>query len=238
MIEANPDILRLIQLDEFDHRIHRLQKERDYLPTELEPFQREKDRLADEIEKIGLLLKHIQAEIDAFELDVKTNMAQIGKYRMQQNSAKTNIEYSTLKKQIKALEVKNGEIEETALEGYLRLDDLRDRRVEAKKRLETQNVVLKKETAGVTEDVAKVNGKLDTAIDKRTAVYEQVNPGVRNLYDRIMKKASKGRALATINGKQCQGCYLELPSSRVTEVVARREVVMCPQCSLILYSNK
>ena len=54
------------------------------------------------------------------------------------------------------------------------------------------------------------------------------------LYERLLA-AREGVALAELEGKICQGCFMEVPSNLYVKRRARHELIQCPSCDRILY---
>lgn len=230
----NPDLEGLVELDGLDRQVQRLRRELTDLPEELAGHEREVRRVEEEIEALRQLSVKTQTDVDRAELDMRANRDQIGKYRGQQNTAKTNEEYNALKSQILALEAKNDQLEDQALASYEKQDDVKAQDKAKRAELAKAQAELAKERGLIEVELAKVKAEVERLEAEREVVKARINPDITKLYERILDK-SGGRALARIIGIKCQGCHLDVPSSRVGLAHTGSEVVTCPHCSRILY---
>lgn len=231
----SPDLDALVQLDQQDLRIARLQREIRDLPDDLRAHQREVAKIEKEIDLVQQREKACKKEIDERALDTRSNTDQIGKYRVQQNQAKSNDEYSALKRQIEAIEAKNRDLEDLALERYMELDELKARAAELQKVLATAKKALAAEEKVVEGELDKVRAELAEVQAEREEQKRRVNRDILTLYERILAKAANGRALAGIEGGRCLGCHIEVPRERVGQAHDAQVIVSCPSCSRILF---
>src|SRR5207302_1102815 len=99
----NPEVEALRKVDELDTKASRLKREIAETPAELDKHKAQAKAAKDRVTACHEEQKRLQREIDKIDLDTKSNLEQIKKYAIQQNTVKTNEEYSALKKQIEAL---------------------------------------------------------------------------------------------------------------------------------------
>lgn len=230
----HPDLARLVRVDALDQRILRLRRDIEDLPNDLARPQARVANLKKDLDAARLLVKETQKEVDRCELDTRSNLDQIGKYRMQQNQAKSNDEYAALKRQIEALEAKNGDLEDEALMGLERLDELKAKAKSAEQELKEAEADLAREKQGVDADVAKLAAERETLEAERAQALGEVTPEVRSVYERIHQKWN-GRALALLQGAKCEACRIDVPTGLAGSVHVGRDIVTCPSCSRILY---
>ena len=53
-------------------------------------------------------------------------------------------------------------------------------------------------------------------------------------YEKLLE-AREGQAMALLDGRVCQGCYVSVPSNLYVRLARGREMVNCPSCGRILY---
>lgn len=228
------ELAKLRDLDRYDQKLLRLRRQLADLPLELAPTQKRVAEAEIELEQLRLLQKHLRKEIKSHELDTDTNNQQVGRYRSQQNTAKTNEEYAALKRQIEALERKNDDLEDKALLAYEKLDELARREKELLAAREKDRVTLAREQEEVDAETAKLGAEIEALEAERGQILRRLIPEFTRIYERLLERFG-GRALATVEGKKCQGCFLDLPTQKLCAVHAGNEVVHCPQCNRILY---
>jgi predicted nucleic acid-binding Zn-ribbon protein len=61
-----------------------------------------------------------------------------------------------------------------------------------------------------------------------------VNPEVLTRYERLLQ-SREGQAMAELDGRVCQACFMEVPPNVFVRLSRGIEVVSCPSCEVILY---
>jgi len=228
------DVEALRKVDRLDVKARKLAREADDIPEQLEKHKAQARAVAEKIQRGVDEQKRLQREIDKLDLETRSNLEQIKKYQTQQNTAKTNEEYSALKKQIDALKKANGDFEDRALAFYEKLDALKAADGVDKGALREAEKRLKEEEAEVAKEVAVVRKEFEAVVAERTAAEASVGAPNLALYRRILEKHGN-RALAEIRGRTCQGCFIEIPPNCLSLLLSGKEVVTCTSCSRILY---
>jgi hypothetical protein len=230
----NQDLQALLRVDALDAKAAKLRRELRDIPEDL---AKHREALKKEQERVALAhdaQKTLQKEIQKLELEVKSNDEQAKKYAIQQNSAKTNEEYATLRKQIEALKKANGELEDRELQLYERLDALKADEKAAKEAVKQAEAKLAEEEAGVKKELAQIEEELARVLAEREAAAKAVASEVMALYRRIVDKV-KGRAMAPVRNRICQGCFMQIPMDSYTALVGEKDVITCKSCSRILF---
>ena len=223
-------------LQEFDTEIFRLRDELRRLPLELE-------RRKAQIEAHQTRREEAQRAARAVDLQVKEieDMTTISRQRLRkvENEANSSrgdaatlaayqIEARNLKRDISAAE-------EEGL-GLVEKSDASGREVT---RLETEIAeaqrLLKEFTANVEAEMAVANKRLDALLAKRKErSTNAVAQDAMELYQRLIL-ARQGVALAELDGKVCQACYITVPPNVSVRVLRGTALVQCPSCDRIFY---
>jgi len=61
-----------------------------------------------------------------------------------------------------------------------------------------------------------------------------VEPTIITQYEKLLQ-AREGQAMAELEGRICQGCYVTVPSNIYVKLARASELVICPSCGRILY---
>jgi hypothetical protein len=144
-------------------------------------------------------------------------------------------EAEALMSEIAAVETRRDELDAAelqALEDQAALDD------ELAEHLGIRDAVsdaLRRADAALAEEVADIDAELAVLDGRRGDARAAVPDDVLATYDR--KRAALGVAVATLVGRQCDGCHLELSAAEIDTV--RREaattgVTDCPDCGRLL----
>lgn len=68
----------------------------------------------------------------------------------------------------------------------------------------------------------------------RDEIVKQVPPEVQSLYDLIVQK-KQGLAVVKVNGETCGACQLQLRPQLLNEIRLGQSLIVCENCSRILY---
>jgi predicted nucleic acid-binding Zn-ribbon protein len=230
----NPEVEALRKVDELDVKASRLKRDITDTPAELDKHKAQCKAAKDRVQACHEEQKKLQREIDKIDLETKSNLEQVKKFQIQQNTVKTNEEYSALKKQIEAVKKQNGEYEDKALGFYEKIDSLKAEEAGLKKAVAEAEGKLKAEEAEVKKDLAGLEEKLGAIVAERSAAEGKVAPTNLQMYRRILEKLGN-RALAPVHGRTCQGCFIEIAPNTLAQLLGGKELVQCKACARILY---
>jgi predicted nucleic acid-binding Zn-ribbon protein len=235
-MSQHPDVQSLLEVDQRDQAIARLDDERAFLERSL---GKERSRVEDFEAKVAAArgqLKEHQKHVDQIDLDMRANADKQQKLRIQQNQVKTNEEYSALGRQIEGLGKDSEQKEDAALQLYEKQEQVEAQIRELEEELKEAQADLAERQAEVNEEGKRIQGERDELVAARETAIEAVGKQTRSLYERVLEKVN-GRALASLAGRKCRGCYVELPTNTVALVLGGKEIVRCPQCARFLYAE-
>ena len=89
--------------------------------------------------------------------------------------------------------------------------------------------------ANVEKEMKVAQAKLDKLLAERAKrMSNDVDRDSLQLYDRLLQ-AREGVALAELEGRICQACYMEVPSNLYVTVARGTKLAQCPSCDRIFY---
>jgi predicted nucleic acid-binding Zn-ribbon protein len=143
-------------------------------------------------------------------------------------------EAAALEAQIEQLRARKGQLEDDALKWMLSLDEMRERL----KRLEQEAAVIipnhEATLAALQAEERAHEGERQRLLAERSAQTATIAPAALQLYEQL--RASRGRAVARIEGTTCSNCRLEV--ALLTRKAAQGEnLVRCENCGCILYGS-
>jgi len=230
----NAEIEGLIRLSVLDAKGIKLRREMAELPQSL---ARRKAAVGAQAARVAANQdeqKRLAKEIDKLDLEVKSNLEQIQKYQVQQNTAKTNEAYQALQHEINDAKKKNAAFEDQALLHYERIDALKEEQKTIKADLAGDEARLKGDEAEVAKEVAAMEAALEKLAAERDEIEKRISGDIIKLYRRILEN-TRDRALAPVNVRTCQGCFMEVPSNAVNILLQGKDIVQCKNCARILY---
>ncbi|MEX2140272.1 MAG: phospholipase [Pirellulales bacterium] len=185
-------------------------------------------------------LAHAHAEVkagriltDQKQLQLKTGEAKIADLKGKLNAAQTNREYQALKEQIAAAEMANSVLADEILEALEKVDQLKLGIHEADETLaKTKEELAKAQQTVATQEETLLGERRRVEANLKEAE-EALPADFRDAYNRIVK--AKGQdAMAPVEGESCGGCYQNLTTNMITDLMMSR-VVFCKICGRLLY---
>lgn len=203
------------------------------------PAQRAKLKSDLELEKTHLgeldkTLKDIQLKLKNKELELAQKEGQIKKLDGQLSQVKTNKEYGALQQEIASLKADNSLLEEDIIHI---LDEVEAAKEETQKEKEKFALVAKSFQGKDDEFVVQektLRERLVALENERKEAVAQLPPELGDLYSRIALK-KQGLALASVSGEACTACQMQIRPQLINEIRLGDHIVVCENCSRILY---
>ena len=194
--------------------------------NQLKHAEHKQEQVADDLTKAR---KHA----DEKQLLLRSSEAKINDLEAKRNTAKTNREYQLLGEQIEADKMAIKVLEDEILESLERVDEVNNKQPAAKENLkrvaealETLKDQVKKETARLESEVARVMSQLEEA-------ERELNSETKEIYKRVVKhKGEDGMAVS--EGGCCGGCHQQLTGKMLSQLLTG-SVAMCRSCGRLLY---
>ena len=230
----NPDVQKLIQVQQIDVRIGGLRAEIAALPKQVAQIEAKLAGSKAAVDKAQSAIKADDTARRKHESDIKDQQEKISKYRDQSLKVKTNQEYKALLSEIEHAEAEIRKLEDKILEIMVAADA-------RKETLKQAEAVLKADTA--ENDKEKQHAKEQTAEDERqlaelTGERNELRSGISDEalrhYDRVSKL--RGSALAAVHENQmCSVCRVILRPQVYQDVMKGEDMMYCDSCQRILY---
>jgi len=226
----------LRSLQEVDERIFRVRAELTRLP-------RERDARAAQLQR----LEERKAALDARVHDLRVRIKEIEDDTTQQRQRMRKVESEAMKSrgdvalqaafQHEARSLKR-DVSSAEEEGLRLLDEAESTTTEAAElgaQLEEERKVFDEFAQGVAREVADAESRLaDLEAERAKRMSSEIPPAILSTYERLLK-VRDGQALALLDGKICQACYMETPPNLYVRVARGVELVQCPNCDRFLY---
>ena len=229
------DLNKLLNLQELDNHIHRIQTELGDIPRQIEMNKSKLNTAIDEEKSIHQQSETLTKERHAKELDLKTKEDEIKKLSTQLYAVKTNEQYKAIQNEINDTKSKISKLEDALLVIMDSIDKLKEELNKKKNIVQQEEKRFKEIETKINIEKNRLENLLKEAEDKHTTLSESIDSELLKLYNRISVKWN-GSALATIRGNVCQGCSMTLPPQVIQEVRKNERIVRCENCSRILYT--
>jgi predicted nucleic acid-binding Zn-ribbon protein len=228
-----PEIHNLIQLQEADKTILRLQQEIATLPKKVAAIEEQLAGTKAGLERARAAMKADEASRRKYEGNISDLQQKISKFRDQALGVKTNEQYRALNQEIKFAEDEIRANEDKILELMLNSES-REREVkaaEAELKAETAEIEREKtEARRRTEEDEKQLAQWNTT---RSALIAGVPENLLRHYERVMK--FRGSGIAEVRDHKCMGCQVMLRPQTYNEIRSGETLVTCDSCQRILF---
>jgi len=230
-----PEIENLLQLQDADKAIRRLQDEIAELPKRVAAIEHKLANTKLQLEKAQAAVKSEEAARRKYETAITDRRGKISKYRDQSLAVKTNEQYKALLQEIQFAEKEIAENEDKILELMVNADT-RDKEVKAAQvELKAETAEIEKEKEEARHRTAEDQKQLTEWRARRDQMRAGVNEDLLRHYERVSK--FRGSGISEVSDHKCMACQVMLRPQTYNEVRTGQQTVVCDSCQRILYFN-
>lgn len=224
----------LIKVQALDTQAYELNLLKGEKPRALEEFrqavQLEKDSLARAKED----LKAIQLKKKDKELELQKKEEEVKKFQTQLYQIKSNKEYKALVGQIEGLKADDSVLEEEIIVFFDEIDKANKEISEAEDNLKEEEVKLKEAEETLKKEISQINSEQDKLRGEKEKIISNIDKIILGKYEHILKNKN-GLAMTELVNGICQGCNMNVPPQVINEIKMKKELIICENCSRILY---
>jgi predicted nucleic acid-binding Zn-ribbon protein len=229
----NSDLSNLIELQQADSQIARLQAEIAALPKRVAVIESQLAGSKDRAEKAKAALKADEVARRKHEGDIDALRQKISKYRDQMLNVKTNQEYQALGHEITFAEKDIASLEDKILETMVDADSKNGDLKKAESELKVHTTEIEKEKAIAKQRTAEDEKELGEWQQRRASIRQAIDAEVLRHYDRVFK--FRGSALAEAIDHRCSVCQVLLRPQVYNDLRSSEKFITCDSCQRILY---
>ena len=236
---TNNNIAKVIDLHKIDKRLSDINNKRGDLPLRIDETNKKITSFSSQNKDHQTRLLEIEKRKVILTGNLTDKEKKINVLNEQMYKVKSNKEYEALLLEIDHLNKENDNnlIELETFEGEVKsineslegnneeLEKLNDRLDKNQNELDTANSLIQKEEKGLENDRKSIENEL---LHEENLL--EIYNGKRLEYD--------GLAFAQINRACCENCYSSLPPQLVIDVNNSNQLVSCPTCNILLYSEE
>jgi len=230
----NPDLEKLIALQEADREIERLNQDIALLPRKVAAIESQLADTRAQVEKAKAAIATTQKDRKKLETEIQDHQQKVSKHRDQSLAVKTNEQYKALLQEITFAEQAIRGCEDKILDGMLAVET-------QEKNLKTAEVELKQEIAEIEKEKAEARARTEQDQKelaewqaRRNGLRSEISADVVPYYDRVVKLRKTGISQVREDGK-CGACNVMLRPQTFNEVRVNDRVIACDSCGRILY---
>src|SRR4051795_12330487 len=222
-----PDVQHLMELQQADKEILRLNQEVAALPKRVAAIEEKLAGTKAGLDKAKAAVKADEATRRKYESAIQDLQGKISKYRDQSLAVKTNEQYKALLHEIQFAEQEIKSNEDKILELMVNAE-ARDKQVKAAEaELKEEAAEIEKEKVIARDRTAQDEKELAEWTAKRDAARAAIDPDLLRHYDRVAK--FRGSGLAEVLGERCSGCQVALRPQMYNEVRSGK-LLQCDSC--------
>ncbi|MFH1665689.1 MAG: C4-type zinc ribbon domain-containing protein [Candidatus Omnitrophota bacterium] len=179
-------------------------------------------------------LKNLQVEKNQKEIDMQDKEEKINKHQAQLYQIKNNKEYKALQQEIASIKADVSLIEEEIINLFDAIDGAQKRCDGEKRILEEEKRHVESEKEKLKAEEKALSAKTGEISVKRDEYSRMVEHAIMAEYEKI--RENRGRvALARIESECCGGCNMQLRQQVINEAQLKKNIVICGNCSRMLY---
>jgi hypothetical protein len=234
---SNPEIATLVKLQEAETQIVRLK-------DLLHEVEKKKIKLASRLKQFAAALKENTEELERLEKncidsenEIKIVDARIIKSNETLRNVTTNKEYQVLLREVDDNKKRKDALETELLQIMEEREKSQAVVNESTKEYQQLEEQIKAEQNQIEEQTTKDRKLLEEYIKSQKEIGVSLDPKLLDRFKRI-SKMNQGSAVANVQGEVCLGCFMNIPPQLYIEVQRGNQLILCPQCSRILYYDK
>jgi predicted nucleic acid-binding Zn-ribbon protein len=226
----------LIQLQEHDSRLARLEAEAGRLPKRIEAIRASVAEAHAAVDAAKVKVDSTRKNLRAKEKDLDVVAAKRSKADAHLWEVKTNKEYSAVLVEIEDIKQEKARTEEEILALMEMQERLAAEIRDAEARLRTREEQGNQDEGRVRQQLSAVEAELAAVREERVALARDVPPGILADYERILK-ARGGLAIAPVTTGVCGGCRVTIRPQALQELRGAT-LMRCESCGRYLYYSE
>jgi len=227
----------LIELQEIDLKLDRLNEERGDLPEIVNNLKNKIENDEELLSNQANSLKELKKEEKKIELELASISTQLKKYEEQLYQVKTNKEYDAIANETETTKSTIDANENRLLEIAESIENLESSIGELKKTRQTTQKELKESNEDLQAKINESSEEENILTQEKSIARQSLTKQQLNTYNRI-RGAKNGIAVAHCNGGICSGCFSFIPPQKVVEIKNKKSIFTCESCGRILVWNQ
>ncbi|MCC6405939.1 MAG: hypothetical protein IT453_02150 [Planctomycetes bacterium] len=233
------DTIRALRaLQELDTDIYRLKAELKRLPEERAKRRKDIDQQISRVEERQKAARELRTKIKEIEDTTSKERQRIRKLENEAaNSRGDAASLAAYQHEIKTLKRDISNAEEQGLELVGQAESIESDIKSQRASIDDAEKTFAEFVKNVERETAEAQQKLDALLSQRKQrMAKDLAPESLGLYERLLV-AREGVALALLDGRICQACYMEVPTNLYVRVARGVQLTQCPSCDRILFQS-
>ncbi|MEM9799891.1 MAG: C4-type zinc ribbon domain-containing protein [Planctomycetota bacterium] len=233
----NPVLQALLNLQEVDREIFKVESELERLPAELAKRMETLEGRKAQLEGKRQELHELRTSIKEIEHTTTGLRQRLKKLEHESSSGAADASLiASYQHEMRNIKRNVSQAEDDGLKRVGRADAIETEIAEMQTQLEEEDTHFAEFKANVESETAAAQGRLQELQDDRSQrSSDGIPPADLETY-RGLLKTRDGEALAELGDGICGGCFVNLPKNIFVRLARGTELVQCPSCDRILYT--
>lgn len=231
-VKESIEILKKAQ--EIDRELYLAQEQRNEIPALRNQIKQKLELEKNHLKNLEADHRKMQLKQKEKEGELAQKEAGIKKLEGQLAQVKTNKEYSAMQQEIASLKADNSLLEEEIIKIFDQVEAADEEVRKERERLKTVEKDYQVQDNELSQKEKAIQDSYAGLQSSRDEIVKHIAPEVKNLYDVIVQK-KQGIALVKVNGETCGACQLQLRPQLLNEIRIAQSLIVCENCSRILY---
>ena len=231
----NSLIADLLIVQDRDSKIMALELELKRLPAEKLRLLQQTEQKKLIGEKTKKAVQEVEIAIKNTELDVQTRKNTLARLKTQQFETRKNEEYQAIGVEIQRYEEEIDSLETHELDLMEELENKKELRAEAQKKLESAQKVLNGHLDALEKSIQITQEQVRELKEERTKLTQNVEGSLLLRYEKMMKSKGLPVIVEMSPSAQCGGCHMKVIRVVEIKVHGADEIAECDKCGRFLY---
>ncbi len=231
---SKSDIKALIKLQEGETQIVRLK-------AVLKKIEIQKGKLSSKLKKFGNALEKQKEDLIAAskacrdsEREIQVVDERIIKSNETLRMVKTNKEYQILLREVDDNKKRKDAFETEFLEYIDEKENIEESVQESQKEFDLLKDQIEAEQTDIEKKTIDDRELLEEYLTQQNEIGKNLDSSLMERFTKI-SKMNQGLAVINVDNAICRGCFMNIPPQLYIEVQRGNSLILCPQCSRILY---
>jgi len=229
---------KLIELQKTDTKLRGLKRSIETAVTRRAEIEQEFEQHAFSIREIQGRRDDLKAKRADLEKQIADNRTYLERAERNLKHAQNSKEYETAMRETDALQKQIAAFETSVVETMEALEGVEK---ELEERADEINSLDDKRSAALSEfdeELGKEKAEFEKETALRKTAFATLPARLASVYDRLAQRSRDGIAVAEVISGACSACYMQLRPQVVLNVKKGDEIIVCENCSRILYLPK
>jgi len=230
---VNPDLERLIALQNLDSKINQSKTKLTVIPAERKQIETRFDEFSATYNKARTSLEQAQAQHRQLSRELEEVQAHHEKYKKDLMKVRNDKEYTVCLREIDSTKKAASLLETQILQLMEEIEKLDKEVAQYSPEVENRRRIADKELAECDEEMGILQKEIDEHVAERQKILVSVPRPLLSRYERIMQRSGSGLAEAKAN--TCTACRMKIRPQIMSDIRLGEAIIECESCSRILY---